>query len=346
MKRRVGLLIFIISFALMSSNCNTRRAATPSLHPQTVVDIGVFYDELAPYGAWLSLEGFGWAWSPYGMPFGWRPYTDGYWVWTDYGWTWVSYWRWGWAPFHYGRWHHHHQHGWVWIPGTVWGPAWVAWRHGPGWVGWAPLPPDVGWRTGDGVRVSHSEIDRAIQPDWYSFVEERRLTSRELNRHILRSERNASLIRETQNRTNYVTVDNRVVNHSLDVESFEQATHQQVRRHRLVDGDNATGNDVSGDRVRLYRPAIEDRTPARPPRNVEPAKPEANAERLRHQENQQRRLERQQAEEKARLEKQQRKQRQQIERQRQENKHQRKQKPPTGGSAPPADQHALRNGEG
>ena len=36
----------------------------------------------------------------------------------------------------------HGQHGgWCWVPGTLWGPAWVAWRAGRVNVGWAPLPP-------------------------------------------------------------------------------------------------------------------------------------------------------------------------------------------------------------
>src|SRR6185295_1873761 len=28
-----------------------------------------------------------------------------------------------------------------WIPGTLWSPAWVAWRQGRNYVAWAPLPP-------------------------------------------------------------------------------------------------------------------------------------------------------------------------------------------------------------
>ena len=33
-------------------------------------------------------------------------------------------------------------HGWYWIPGRTWGPAWVSWAVGGGYVGWCPL----GWR--------------------------------------------------------------------------------------------------------------------------------------------------------------------------------------------------------
>jgi hypothetical protein len=68
-------------------------------------------------------------------------YTGGHWTLTEFGWTWVSDFSWGWAPFHYGRWIAVSGYGWCWVPGTIWGPAWVAWRAGDGYVGWAALPP-------------------------------------------------------------------------------------------------------------------------------------------------------------------------------------------------------------
>ena len=71
----------------------------------------------------------------------WRPYADGYWAYTDVGWTWVSYEDFGWATYHYGRWADLAGYGWVWVPGYEWGPAWVSWRTGGDYVGWAPLPP-------------------------------------------------------------------------------------------------------------------------------------------------------------------------------------------------------------
>jgi len=103
-----------------------------------------FRDTLAPYGTWVDDPAYGEVWVPsvavVGQDF--SPYaTNGDWVDTEYGWTWDSGWAWGWAPFHYGRWTTIEGHGWGWVPGTIWGPAWVAWRAGSGCVGWAPLPP-------------------------------------------------------------------------------------------------------------------------------------------------------------------------------------------------------------
>ena len=86
------------------------------------------YEDLAPYGDWVYVSGPGWVWSPYGVEAGWRPYQVGHWVLTDYGWTWASDESFGWAAYHYGRWNEDPHYGWVWVPGTEWGPAWVAWH--------------------------------------------------------------------------------------------------------------------------------------------------------------------------------------------------------------------------
>ena len=92
------------------------------------IDVSFFYDELAPYGEWVSVVPYGWVWYPYNTEPGWRPYTDGSWAYSDFGWTYMSPLEWGWAAYHYGRWTFNADHGWIWVPGTVWGPAWVAWR--------------------------------------------------------------------------------------------------------------------------------------------------------------------------------------------------------------------------
>jgi hypothetical protein len=72
---------------------------------------------------------------------GWRPYSYGHWVWTDYGWYWVSDEPWAWACYHYGTWVYDSYYGWVWVPDIEWAPAWVYWRAGGNYVGWAPCAP-------------------------------------------------------------------------------------------------------------------------------------------------------------------------------------------------------------
>jgi hypothetical protein len=94
---------------------------------------------LAPHGDWVDTPDYGRAWHPW-VASGWEPYVDGYWSWSPWGWLWVSYEPFGWT-YHYGRWGFVPLYGWVWVPGTAWGPAWVDWYWGDGYVGWAPLPP-------------------------------------------------------------------------------------------------------------------------------------------------------------------------------------------------------------
>jgi hypothetical protein len=67
----------------------------------------------------------------------WRPYSDGRWYYTPAGLTWIAYEPWGWLPSHYGSWVWG-RHGWCWIFGDVWSPAWVYWYHTPSWLGWCP----------------------------------------------------------------------------------------------------------------------------------------------------------------------------------------------------------------
>ncbi|TMP98150.1 MAG: hypothetical protein E6L07_01125, partial [Verrucomicrobia bacterium] len=61
------------------------------------VSIDFIYDNLSG-GNWIEAEGYGYGWQPdvaVSDP-NWRPYADGYWAYTDYGWTWISYEDFGW----------------------------------------------------------------------------------------------------------------------------------------------------------------------------------------------------------------------------------------------------------
>ncbi len=103
-----------------------------------------FEETLSPYGNWIDDGSHGRVWVPaVGIVGGdFTPYfSGGYFVLTEYGWTWLSQYPWGWAPFHYGRWIVLAGYGWAWVPGTLWAPAWVTWRWCDGYVGWAPAPP-------------------------------------------------------------------------------------------------------------------------------------------------------------------------------------------------------------
>ena len=215
---------------------DTRDAADVVVYqepPEDVADVSVFYEPLAPYGTWIALPEYGQVWIRHDVSPDWRPYTIGRWVYTDYGWTWVSDQEWGWAPFHYGRWTFVASYGWVWIPGTVWAPAWVVWRHAPGWVGWAPLPPQVVVRPGIEIRAAN--IDMHINPSWFCFVEERRILAPHVRTYIAPPARNVSLIQVTQNVTHYTMIQHRVVNRGIPVERIERVIARPVPRMRIVE---------------------------------------------------------------------------------------------------------------
>jgi hypothetical protein len=108
---------------------------------------------------------------------GWYPYSQGYWSYTSYGYTWVSYEPWGWAPYHYGRWGYN-QWGWYWVPGVHWGPAWVSWAIGPSWVGWCPLgyrdrPVHYyrGYPSRGGKAVPRGSVVARTRGDGWSFTQ-------------------------------------------------------------------------------------------------------------------------------------------------------------------------------
>jgi len=137
-------------------------AATVASRPAEAsvsVSISFFHQELAPYGRWVSTPAYGEVWYPTVVRAGWAPYVDGEWVYTDCGWTWVSYDPFS-DPFHYGTWVWVSGYGWCWEPGYVWGPAWVTWAWTDSYVGWAPLPPSfaitAGGYSGGAVTVAAS----------------------------------------------------------------------------------------------------------------------------------------------------------------------------------------------
>jgi hypothetical protein len=109
------------------------------------------------YGRWDDVEPYGRVWFP-SVGVAWRPYYDGSWAFTRYGWTWRGREFWAWPTHHYGRWGFTGAF-WYWVPATVWAPAWVTWSVAPGYVSWAPL----GWHT-------HVPFDAWGRPDHPAYT--------------------------------------------------------------------------------------------------------------------------------------------------------------------------------
>lgn len=164
-------------------------AVAEAAEPATVQYFNTY---LAPHGSWVTLSDYGTCWRPTIVVADptWKPYCNGgRWVWSDSGWYWQSDYSWGWATFHYGRWCNDRRAGWVWVPGNVWGPAWVSWRNSPDYCGWAPLPPAARYTTGIGLtyrgRRVGVDFNFGLTSDCYSFVESKRLDDHAWHRYRL-----------------------------------------------------------------------------------------------------------------------------------------------------------------
>ena len=173
------------------------------------ISFDFFHDTLSPYGSWSQTDSYGLVWQPTGVDRDWSPYTDGYWSYTDAGWTWVSYEDWGGVCYHYGRWVELDEAGWCWVPGYEWGPAWVSWRKNEDYVGWAPLPPEARWDVGVGIST-WADTQYDIGPRHYSFCRSRDFGAPVIRGVILPRARNVTFINFTTNITNITEPDGRI----------------------------------------------------------------------------------------------------------------------------------------
>ncbi len=208
------------------------------------VSFGYFYNALAPYGRWYHHPRWGDVWHPIDVPRDFRPYYRGHWDYTaQYGWLWESDYEWGNIAFHYGRWVYDPSDGWLWIPGYVWAPAWVIWRESGGDIGWFPMPPDDQFLAGDEIyRTDWNDWDRGFgYSDWYgprygldftigfwTFVDRRHFADRDYIRYAPDPREYRTIINNSRNITNYTTVNNIVVNRSVDVRQIERESGRRV----------------------------------------------------------------------------------------------------------------------
>ena len=242
----------------------------PKAQADTEVSLDLFYDNLSPHGSWIEVADYGYAFQPSVAVSNsdWRPYSDGYWAYTDLGWTWVSYEDFGWATYHYGRWANLDSFGWVWVPGYEWGPAWVSWRTGGDYVGWAPLPPQRGEVVYEGTAITNQvDIQFGIGPLYYNFVDIRYIGEPVLRGRILPPARNVTIINNTVNVTN-ITYNNSVVhNYGPDYNRLNQYSTRPVQRltiqretavgASLTQGRKGNFNRVSGNQLTVVAPRIQ-----------------------------------------------------------------------------------------
>ena len=225
--------------------------AKASANRYSGVSFQVFYDALTPYGDWVKDARYGYIWLP-AVYEEFHPYgTNGHWVMTEYGNTWVSDYDWGWATFHYGRWYFDdYYQNWAWIPGYDWAPAWVSWRSGGGYYGWAPLGPGVSINVRINIPTRH-----------WLFIPYGRIYHRDVFNFYAPYAHHRTKIKII-NRT--TVINNTVVynNHNYYAgpshREVEQVTRQVVPVHTLRSSETPGRAAVSRNEVRMYRPEIEE----------------------------------------------------------------------------------------
>ena len=193
----------------------------------------MFYTKLERFGEWRETSDYGYVWQPReAQSRDWRPYTNGHWVYSDAGWTWVSEEPFGWATYHYGRWARLRGVGWVWAPGDEWAPAWVSWRTSNEYVGWAPLPPEARFDRHAGI---HKWADNYydIGPDQYSFVAQKEFGSQRVERSVVPVERNVMIVNQTTNVTNITYSNTTVVNEGPNYDEMRARSQEPIQRYRL-----------------------------------------------------------------------------------------------------------------
>ena len=262
------LLALLLTFNLLTPG--TSRAQNGGS-----VSLDFFYENLDPYGDWREVGDYGYCWQPHDVNPGWSPYSDGRWLYSDVGWTWDSDEPYSWAVYHYGRWANVASIGWIWVPGTEWGPGWVSWRNNSQYTGWAPLPPEARFQVSIGFSGWVDDY-YDIGPGNYRFVQNRQFGSRNLGSVFIDQSRNTTIINQTTNITNIRYENNTIRNDGPRYDDISRMSSDPIPRYNLqrrqdFDRDSRRHSPdhlrsrLDGDSLSVFAPPMDDRRPSSGP---------------------------------------------------------------------------------
>ena len=136
------------------------QAGMSSYTDKGKTDFDTFLQLLNPYGKWSKINGK-WAFTPTDHE---APYTNGRWLYTEFGWYWKGKQPHSWATEHYGYWKRGLDKVWSWYPGPIWLPQIVEIRATSKYIGWRSGAVD-----NDGNFVEQP-IQRYSKPEEWTFV--------------------------------------------------------------------------------------------------------------------------------------------------------------------------------
>jgi len=136
------------------------RAGLTAYSDPGKIDFDTAMSDLNPYGTWAQVDGK-WTWTPLDHA---APYTNGRWIYSEYGWFWKGNSPHSWLTEHYGYWKRGEDKVWAWYPGPQWLPQTVEIRSSPDGIGWRSGEVDS---DGDFVEPP---ADRFTKIDEWTFV--------------------------------------------------------------------------------------------------------------------------------------------------------------------------------
>ena len=217
----------------------------------------------------VRVSDYGYCWHPAEVAEDWRPYTDGYWAYTDAGWTWVSYEDWGGITVSLRALDAGGRLRLGLGAGLPLGAGMGFLAQGDDYIGWAPLPPECRYHPGVTIGVT---VDAAygIGPGWYNFCAIHDFGSPALAPVILERGRNAGILHGTVNITHITEQNGLVRNGGPSFQFVSARTARPIQRLALVRRPSPAGlnggfQSVKAGRLQLVAPAISPGAAVRPP---------------------------------------------------------------------------------
>ncbi len=219
-------------------NGSATNSSRPRPSGAAAAKLDNFKTQLAPYGNWADVPGYGMAWHPSSMEPNWRPYFDGgSWTYSDEGWYWRTGYAWGDIVFHYGRWVLTPR-GWFWVPGYEYAPSWVVWRNADrdGYIGWAPLPPGAvlvngGW-VYRGVRVAR-DFDFGLGARDFTFVPHAGFWDHDFRRLLVADALVADIFHRSRFENHFWFDHDHFLNYGIDSAIVATLTHHDIHETKV-----------------------------------------------------------------------------------------------------------------